>query len=206
MPKRQKKYGECRECGNPSGEYFCCEPCRKRLTLYAKRNREKKMASGLCQKCGKLPFRSGLLTCDNCQKKNSIYSKRVRSKWIKACRCRSCGKIPTPNTTRCETCFFKQVACNHFGNIDRWREIRELFYKQDRKCSYTNIELKLNGDTSLDHILPKNLGGDNNIDNLQWVHIVVNRMKRDYKDSVFLFFVKEIFRHSLENKKYKIKY
>jgi 5-methylcytosine-specific restriction endonuclease McrA len=50
----------------------------------------------------------------------------------------------------------------------------------------------------LDHIIPKNRGGKNEIGNLQWVHSFINMMKRDHDEAEFFSIIRNIYEHRRE--------
>lgn len=71
-------------------------------------------------------------------------------------------------------------------------EALALFVQQDRKCALTGLKLKLNRDSnepysattaSLDRI---DSSKGYTIDNVQWVHKVINIMKNDHSQSEFV--------------------
>ena len=78
-------------------------------------------------------------------------------------------------------------------------EAWELFLKQERKCSYTNMLLTFpttscsyDGTASLDRI---DSSKGYSIGNLQWVHKWVNIMKTDLTEPEFFGFCKMIYEH-----------
>lgn len=48
---------------------------------------------------------------------------------------------------------------------------------KNSRCPYTGIKLIPGVNASLDHIVPKCNGGSDELSNLQWVHIWINKMK-----------------------------
>jgi 5-methylcytosine-specific restriction endonuclease McrA len=55
-------------------------------------------------------------------------------------------------------------------------ELVELAEKQGYRCALSGLELTTNN-SDLDHIVPVGSGGTHSIDNLQWVHRSINRMR-----------------------------
>jgi hypothetical protein len=81
------------------------------------------------------------------------------------------------------------------------KQIWNLFLKQDKKCAISGIELVLNREhgwnrkkntASLDRI---DSSKGYSLDNVQWVHKIVNRMKWDLNQKEFLNWIKIIAKH-----------
>lgn len=81
---------------------------------------------------------------------------------------------------------------------DTW----ELFLKQNKKCSLTNLDLTLigenggTGNASLDRI--DSLKGYTK-DNIQWVHKTVNKMKMEFAQDEFIKFCKLVSKKFVDN-------
>ncbi len=61
----------------------------------------------------------------------------------------------------------------------------DLIEKQQYKCALTGIELTPDI-AEIDHITPTSQGGTNDVDNLQWLHREVNRMKGSLDQARFV--------------------
>ena len=61
-----------------------------------------------------------------------------------------------------------------------------LFEAQGRRCALTGVLLVPGVNASIDHKVPRAKGGSDDIDNLQWVDLKVNLMKRDMDIHEFL--------------------
>ena len=69
----------------------------------------------------------------------------------------------------------------------------KLIEKQKYRCALSGVELT--PETAvLDHVVPITEGGGDDIDNLQWVHEEVNRMKGTMDNDQFIKTVKRIAR------------
>jgi 5-methylcytosine-specific restriction endonuclease McrA len=64
------------------------------------------------------------------------------------------------------------------------KQIASLWKKQKGLCALTGV--KLNKTSQLDHILPKARGGNDCIENLQWLSQEANLAKRDLTDDEFI--------------------
>lgn len=63
------------------------------------------------------------------------------------------------------------------------QQLSKLWKKQRGICALTGVRLDRNAE--LDHIIPRAKGGKDNIENLRWVTMCVNRAKRDMLDGDF---------------------
>ena len=105
----------------------------------------------------------------------------------------------------CEDCWFKDIAKSRTGSPKNWLLIKELLERQGYKCAYTVRELVIGQNASLDHIIPTAKGGDNSIDNLQWVDLQINVMKNNMSHQEFLSTIKLIHEKlTLQEKTYAV--
>jgi 5-methylcytosine-specific restriction endonuclease McrA len=104
----------------------------------------------------------------------------------------------------CEPCWFTSIARSALGIKTReeartWvPRLRALFHAQGGKCAYTGLDLIPGGNASLDHKVPKALGGTNDLGNLQWVEFNVNRAKNSLTEEDFLRMCRTVSRHRAE--------
>lgn len=91
---------------------------------------------------------------------------------------------------------------NNLTIKDAW----ELLVKQNFKCALSNIPITIHGNfstrrvsqtASLDRI-NSNLGY--RIDNIQWVHKSINRMKMDLEEHEFLYFCEQIYLYNIKTR------
>ena len=104
--------------------------------------------------------------------------------------CVYCESPPTVGSV-CLDCWFKITAVNHLGSRKYGPAIQEIWVKQEGRCIYTGVSLipgprgSLKGNASLDHKIPLNKGGTNDLNNLQWTTEAINRMKTDMSEDEF---------------------
>jgi len=65
------------------------------------------------------------------------------------------------------------------------RELMTLIERQGYRCALSGVKLDPEH-AVIDHIVPVSKGGDNEIDNLQWVHTVANKMKGNMSNESFI--------------------
>ena len=97
-------------------------------------------------------------------------------------------------------CTLQDAAIAWLGTSKRWIELQELFNKQLGKCYYSGLPIEIRKNAQLDHTVPRNRGGENTIDNLRWVHEIVNQMKSDIPEDQFLQFCATVAEHQIKVK------
>lgn len=70
-------------------------------------------------------------------------------------------------------------------------QLRQLLERQSYKCALSGRSLEPDTAT-LDHIVPVSSGGNDTVENLQWLHQDVNRMKGTMEQAEFLRLVRLI--------------
>ena len=101
-------------------------------------------------------------------------------------RCIKCKRNASINKSKqCELCILKDTSSRYFGQNTHWKKLADLFVLQEKKCAYTGINLYLGGNASLDHIIARANGGENKIENFQWVHNWINLMKGTLTEQEF---------------------
>lgn len=190
-------------CGNPAAPYARCKSCREYANELAKQLRIKRLADGVCGKCGAKVF--GRKTCENCLLPARRSHKTVLARRIEAGLCTQCGQLPpmsvvsnaTPYRQLCQTCYLKRKASSGLGSEKHWETLLAILEKQDWKCRYTGEHLILGINASVDHIQPRARFPKSNDDptNIEWTTLVVNQMKRDLTPEEFLSLVIQIRNH-----------
>lgn len=159
----------------------------KNRDRFIKEHREK----GLCIECNNPVSKNSKCRCDKCLERRRRDKKDKRDSAKKNGYCTEClNKKAINGTTLCENCFFKKVSKRHFKTRIYWMELKTIFNNQKGICPYSGIKLSPGLNAELDHIKPKSNGGNNKIENCQWVYAPVNKMKwnlseDDFKELVF---------------------
>lgn len=181
--------GMCDSCGkrNRHGGFAQCEVCINRKKERSDSMKEK----GVCQKCSQPAEKKGSYYCNKCgSEKNKIFTEKRLSR-IAAGQCCVCNSNALEKSVFCEDHYFKHKARANLKDGKRCGELKELFYKQNGRCAITGLPMVLGGSVmgdddytgdaaSVDHKIPKSLGGDNSPENIQWILSWVNNMKSNY--------------------------
>lgn len=85
----------------------------------------------------------------------------------------------------CRVHYFKKAAHDATGKISDWMALAEIFEAQGARCAYTGAPLVLGVNASVDHIVPRTRGGGDELRNLHWTTLVVNRAKRELTEEEF---------------------
>jgi len=101
-------------------------------------------------------------------------------------------KPKSPENTNPCVMVLKRTSQKLFGTVDKWDELYFLLEAQNFTCPYLGVELKLGVNTSIDHIIPRAMGGTDDFDNLQWVDRRINWMKGPCTHIGFLSLVKQV--------------
>ena len=183
---RRLAAGLCFRCEKPvTDNHTRCAECLLISSATSKQTRKRRKENGICVDCSSA-VADGHIRCEvHLQVINSSVLSLHEGR-LKDGLCPRCGKETcVPDRRQCSICFLKSVSVTLWGSRSRWRELLELFEKQDGKCAYSRVPLILGGGASIDHIVPRSRGGTNEIGNLQWVDLIVNRMKSDLMENEF---------------------
>ena len=165
------------------------------MSLYRER-----VALGYCGNCGKNKDAESLFAlCDKCREKAKFVKQKRKSQGL----CVSCGKPKTNAGQRCTVCYekdrtrdpiaytLKNRARDILGSKTHWKELLSKFNQQQGLCAYTGLPVAIK-EAQLDHIVPRALGGNNDISNLHWVHCLINKMKSSIPEDVFIYLCKQV--------------
>lgn len=199
----------CERCGNSSKRNIHCFLDKNPVVCRVCSLREKRSKLKIGDMCQ-------TLRCES-----FFWDILSNNKKVKKCNC-VCIECGFTKITRAETFFKSQVSCKkcrknpkfaiaplrnrspkrYWSNIMSNAKARKLpvlitlddvltlLDKQDHKCSLSGLPISiLDGTASLDRI--RNLEGYT-LDNIQWIHRVINYMKHELVESEFLFFCEAI--------------
>jgi 5-methylcytosine-specific restriction endonuclease McrA len=149
-------------------------------------------ARGLCIECSN-PAEEGGSRCSQCLERRRVREVQRKQENAANGRCRECSEVAINGHQVCLKCYMKIVSNRHLGTRTRWREILELFERQNGKCALSGLPLTLGLNADLDHIVPRSRGGDNDLSNLQWVLEKVNEFKNNSLESEFFSFIEALY-------------
>jgi 5-methylcytosine-specific restriction endonuclease McrA len=149
--------------------------------------------TGICttKGCGR-PIERGR-KCHDCAKKCNDYMRARRERLIAQGLCGDCGKHPLASRGECERCYLRRTAQRYLGTEKHWGLLKDKLIAQDYICPYTGITLVIGKNAVIDHIVPRAKGGPDTLDNLQWVHVWINKMKHDTLHDKFVEQLREFF-------------
>lgn len=165
---------------------------------YQFNRREERRRQGLCLRCSN-PLSAedkdkNHTSCSVCrQKMREAQTQRVSHRRNQKL-CLICGEpaVVRGRTCLCKDCWFTDIAKGRTGTRKNWLLIKKLLERQNYRCAYTGGELTIGQNASLDHIIPTAKGGDNSIENLQWVDLQINVMKNNMSHQEFISTIKLI--------------
>jgi hypothetical protein len=188
-----KANGICPRCmkNRSSPNSFMCSACNEK-----KKSLRKKLSdNGICVSCEKNSAINGSTYCAACLKRH----RDRRHNFKKQGLCVKCGSTPAPDNMFCEVCYLKETSYRHFGTTNYFKELKDIWKKQNQKCPYSGLQLVLGSNTELDHVVPKSKGGGLTIKDVQWVYSIVNKMKWDSTEPEFLSLVAKIYNNKVSN-------
>jgi 5-methylcytosine-specific restriction endonuclease McrA len=120
-------------------------------------------------------------------------TEKHRQKKIKMNVCVNCGKEKSGSLSYlCPTCILRSQASKLWKDSSLWTKLSDLIESQNCKCPYSGVDLVIGKNASIDHIVPRGNGGTNEVNNLQWVDVYINRMKLDKSHEEFLATIRQI--------------
>jgi hypothetical protein len=182
--ERWRECGLCTGCGKvpPHEGGIRCDRCRDIGAKNTARKIERARTDGICCSCYRAPHVNGRF-CAECHQKSKDYKKNRSRSLFESGMCITCGRNASqPNHHRCAVCILKGISRSTFGTTVHHEALKQLLIDQDYKCPYSGATLIIGVNTSIDHIVPKSRGGTNDMSNLQWVDLYINKMKLDKTD------------------------
>lgn len=136
--------------------------------------------------------------CDDARKTSQNLLRRVEINKVKRSWAKNnklsglCVKCNTPllatSNNYCEKHYYQDLSHKSLGTKKEWLYLKTLLESQNFKCKYSGIDLVLGINASIDHIKPKATNPElyHNKDNIVWVDIKINRMKREHNLDEFV--------------------
>ena len=181
-----------------------CYVCRKELELnsdnFYKNKTKEKGYELCCKKCSKqrLSQYKPKNKSEQEKKEYNNYRNDWRKQQFQKGLCKVCNEPHLPNQKTCYKHYLSEMARNHLGSTKYWKDLDELFKKQDGKCAISGIPLQIGVNASIDHIKPlsKHPETKNQLTNLQWVESNINRMKLGMEFEDFINLISIILKHN----------
>lgn len=112
-------------------------------------------------------------------------------------KCRRSAKCHEPLIGKTKYCLAHWLALlknNNHGNLKNNKELDlvQIWNNQEGKCYYTGIPLIPGETSSIEHLIPISRGGSNDEENIRFVHLTINCMKRDMTTEEFKNHLKEL--------------
>lgn len=110
-------------------------------------------------------------------------------------KCSICSKQVLPDSNIfCEDCYLKTRSRQTLGSLKFWKLLKEKLQNQNFKCAYTQEDLIIGRNASIDHIKPvfKYPELSDNIDNIQWVTKEMNWFKSKFTEEELFYYCSKI--------------
>lgn len=164
-----------------------------------KRFRQHRLAARLCVNCA-TPLVSGdkQQQCPACRSKGVEATQQRRLRYREEGRCIHCGgdsPIQRDNAEQiCVTCYLRACSREHFGTNAQWPMLLAAWERCGGICPYTGLTMRLGIDASVEHRYPSSRfpALRENPQNIEWIHLRVNEMKRDFTHDEFIAFIRGI--------------
>jgi len=179
----------CIDCGEPrNGKTFRCNNCVLKIKEMDRLTRIAMLSNNICPVCkeNSIDLELQQMMCRECRNQINEQNTRRKATRLAAGLCRICGTEPANERTACETCMLKNNAKRYLGDRNKWMQLKDILEKQNYRCVYTNIPLVVGRNASIDHIIAKSKGGQDAVENFQWVHLWINKMKNDKPHDEFV--------------------
>jgi hypothetical protein len=169
---------------------------------YRENYKNKLFVLGLCITCRepKETERNKNVHCLKCSQKFTEINKKKRLGRIENKCCVDCGSkkiinefsiLKTEKELRefkCYECYLKKLARQYLNGNTDWDLLHKLFVKQKGHCKYSGLPIRIGINAHLDHIIPSRskTKRKTTIENLQWLNVDVNYMKRALSEERFI--------------------
>jgi hypothetical protein len=149
------------------------------------RIRRNRIEAGLCEKCG-AQTEDGRIMCPPCSEKMAARLRAERKNRVLNGLCAACRQPTAADSVFCFRHWLAVMSRCSTGSAKNWSALQNMWEKQDGRCVYTGIQLEPAKNANVDHNIPKSRGGDNSLDNLQWVAAAVNNLKYNLTGAEFI--------------------
>ena len=150
--------------------------------------KSKQITKGLCTGCGRPRLcETRCQLCDDCARALSEWAKSRTKQHREEGLCIKCNHSRAEfSRSYCQKHWFERTSANRTGTTKNGPAIQDILQKQEYKCAYTGIPLKLGYNAQLDHKTPVALGGTNELSNLHWIDKEINLMKGKHTHKGFM--------------------
>jgi hypothetical protein len=181
-------------CGRPrDGKRLTCSGCTALARSAARRLYRQRRSQGLCGLCGGTVEAGRGATCAGCSDKQRAQRRRATEDG----RCLKCFTRPKlPDHQQCESCWFKRQAHKHLGSTTRSSDLRSIWLRQKGLCALSGERLVPGLNASVDHVVPRSLGGTDEASNLRWVETTVNQARSNMSDEAFVAMCRRVVDHA----------
>jgi len=159
----------------------------------------KQREQSLCLECMNT-VKPGCSRCQSCLDRRKVKNAEHRLTASERGMCGNCIYLPRLEGHRlCQKCYLRDVSMHRFKTSTLWRSLLERWELQGGRCAISGVPMTLGKDAELDHIVPTSRGGENILENTQWVLMVCNRMKDNLLEDEFLGLIERIY-HTMKGR------
>lgn len=151
--------------------------CRECNAESARLKHVRYISKGNCTQCRR-PHEGEGICCPDCLAKAQ---RRYLDRDPNACL--ECRKSDLITSLLCEFCWLKEVSRRFLKTRSKGSELKDLMVQQGYRCALSGVPIRFGLNASIDHILPKSLGGQDTLDNYRWVHTRVNQLRGNLTDA-----------------------
>ena len=178
--KRLKSKPDTLDCNH-------CKEVKPYTSEFFPRSKQRKFGLDyLCLECNRVLKRKNSAK-NNTNRRESVKKKVLKNKSEGLCTKCNLVRLPDSNLF-CEKHFLQNLSHKILGTKKEWGYLKELIEKQKYKCFYSGVDLVLGLNASVDHTKASSKFPElkHSKDNVNWVDIRVNRMKRELDEQEFI--------------------
>ena len=163
----RKADGLCPSCGDrpPVEGKAKCQNCIDYAAAASKATYDDRKADGLCPSCGDRPPVEGKAKCQNCIDYDTAAKKATYDSRKAAGMCTECGE---PS---------ELVTCRECRRNGLRKHMQFLRFRDGQDCHICRSRLPVanSSDVHVHHVIPRSIGGPDDLDNLSLTHAACNR-------------------------------